>query len=210
MGRKSADSTTQTAAKTKPSGSNSSKSSKLVKPLANKTLKPVSKSLKKPRIVESDEEEVNEPPKKLPVEQEKTTGSSTTTRKTVDDEAKPSTLKQSKSKAVKPVAHSVEATGSEESEEEWVGFGNVSGETGEDEDGSGEEDSGSSEEELLHGLSSEDDQDSSDEEIEHPGLDVSKLPTIAKDDKVVKQKLEKAKRKPVRIASTAILRFLCN
>jgi len=86
---------------------------------------------------------------------------------------------------------------SEESEEEWVGFGGVDEEKDEeDEDESGEEDSGSSEEELLHGLSSDDDQDSSDEEIEIPGIDVSKLPTIAKDDKTVKQKLEKAKRQP--------------
>lgn len=45
-------------------------------------------------------------------------------------------------------------------------------------------------------------QDSSDEEIELPGLDVSKLPTIAKDDKAVKHKLEKAKRKPVCAALT--------
>jgi hypothetical protein len=42
-------------------------------------------------------------------------------------------------------------------------------------------------------------QDSSDDEIELPSLDVSKLSTIAKDDKTVKHKLEKAKLKPVRI-----------
>jgi len=47
---------------------------------------------------------------------------------------------------------------------------------------------------------STDDDDSSDEEVmdedDAPGIDVKKLPTIAKDDAVVKQKLEKAKRKP--------------
>ena len=93
---------------------------------------------------------------------------------------------------------------SEESEQEWVGFGGVDEESSgggeEDEDGE-EDDDNSSEEKLLHGLSS-DDQDSSDEEIELPGINISKLPTIAKDDKVVKQKLERAKRQPVRIALT--------
>ncbi|EIN10017.1 hypothetical protein PUNSTDRAFT_120238 [Punctularia strigosozonata HHB-11173 SS5] len=45
----------------------------------------------------------------------------------------------------------------------------------------------------LHGFSSDD--NSSDEELEDGiGLDVSKLPTIAKDDEAVKLKLEKAKR----------------
>lgn len=45
-----------------------------------------------------------------------------------------------------------------------------------------------------------DDDDSSDEEMndEPDAIEVSKLPTIAKDDEVVKRKLEKAKRKPVR------------
>ncbi|KAJ3555865.1 hypothetical protein NM688_g2344 [Phlebia brevispora] len=44
---------------------------------------------------------------------------------------------------------------------------------------------------------STDDEDSSDEELdaEPEGLDVTKLPTIAKDDVVVKQKLEKAKKR---------------
>ncbi|KAG6833371.1 hypothetical protein H0H87_007988 [Tephrocybe sp. NHM501043] len=51
----------------------------------------------------------------------------------------------------------------------------------------------------LHGFSTDDD-DSSDEEDamddEPSGLDISKLPTIAKDDATVKRKLEKAKRQP--------------
>ena len=44
--------------------------------------------------------------------------------------------------------------------------------------------------------------DSSDEEDisdEIPGIDVGKLPTIAKDNETVKRKLEKAKRKKVSI-----------
>lgn len=47
----------------------------------------------------------------------------------------------------------------------------------------------------------DDDDDSSDEEgidTEIPGIELSKLPTIAKDDATVKRKLEKAKRNPVR------------
>lgn len=48
---------------------------------------------------------------------------------------------------------------------------------------------------------STDDDDSSDEEleVEPESVDATKLPTIAKDDAVVKRKLEKAKRKPVRV-----------
>jgi nucleolar protein 15 len=49
----------------------------------------------------------------------------------------------------------------------------------------------------LHGFSS-DDENSSDEELEDDvGLDVTKLPTRAKDDEAVKRKLEKAKREAV-------------
>ncbi|KAI0636087.1 hypothetical protein C8Q77DRAFT_1052818 [Trametes polyzona] len=53
------------------------------------------------------------------------------------------------------------------------------------------------EEKEFYGFSSDDD-DSSDEEMvdEIPGIDVGKLPTIAKDDETVKRRLEKAKRKP--------------
>lgn len=53
-------------------------------------------------------------------------------------------------------------------------------------------------------------QDSSDEETELSSIDVSKLPTIAKDDRTVKQKLEKAKRKPVCIDSTSDIAFFCD
>ena len=58
----------------------------------------------------------------------------------------------------------------------------------------------------LRGFSTDDD-DSSDEEDamdSEPSFDISKLPTIAKDDATVKQKLEKAKRQPVRLFSTFI------
>lgn len=53
-------------------------------------------------------------------------------------------------------------------------------------------------EKEFYGFSSDDD-DSSDEEMadDIPGIDIGKLPTIAKDDETVKRKLEKAKRKPV-------------
>ena len=46
---------------------------------------------------------------------------------------------------------------------------------------------------------------SSDEEMDDiPGIDIGKLPTIAKDDATVKRKLEKAKRKPVRLAIVSL------
>jgi len=54
------------------------------------------------------------------------------------------------------------------------------------------------EDDYLYGFST--DEDSSDDEgfaLAEEGLDVSKLPTIAKDDATVKRKLEKAKRQPV-------------
>lgn len=63
------------------------------------------------------------------------------------------------------------------------------------------EDAASGEEEnvQMFGFSTDDDDDSSDDEMneERDAIDVGKLPTIAKDDAVVKRKLEKAKRKPV-------------
>lgn len=71
------------------------------------------------------------------------------------------------------------------------------------EDGSEHEDEPSageaSEDEKVLRIFS-DDEDSSDEEgidEEFSGIDVAKLPTIAKDDETVKRKLEKAKRQPV-------------
>ncbi|KAJ7104273.1 hypothetical protein B0H15DRAFT_873884 [Mycena belliarum] len=52
----------------------------------------------------------------------------------------------------------------------------------------------------LHGLSTDDDDSSDDDdgymEVEVSAFDVSKLPTIAKDDATVKRKLENAKRQP--------------
>ncbi|EJF64689.1 hypothetical protein DICSQDRAFT_124880 [Dichomitus squalens LYAD-421 SS1] len=60
-----------------------------------------------------------------------------------------------------------------------------------------EESEAEEQEQELYGFES-DDADSSDEEItdDIPGIDIGKLPTIAKDDATVKRKLEKAKRKP--------------
>lgn len=61
-------------------------------------------------------------------------------------------------------------------------------------------------EEHLFGFST-DDEDSSDDEVndEPDPIEVSKLPTIARDDATVKQKLEKAKRKPVSIAKLSLV-----
>lgn len=61
-----------------------------------------------------------------------------------------------------------------------------------------ESDEESEEDTPLHGFSSdEDSSDDDDAAPEIPGVDVGKLPTIAKDDVTVKRKLEKAKREPV-------------
>jgi len=232
MGRKSTDSAVRTTPKTKTSGFSGA-----VKPAKASTSKPPSAmGPKKPRAIELDEVEANKFLQEPSSKRKKTSVASTTTKS--DGKVKSSTSKKdvqsSKSKLVKSpltapntggnsdpksagkkrkaIPEPVEAD-SEESEEEWVGFGRtseVSSEEDEEEDedkDEGEEGEGddSSEEELLHGLSSDDDQDSSDEEVELPGIDVSKLPTIAKDDKIVKQKLERAKRQPVRISLITFL-----
>ncbi|KAG6827980.1 hypothetical protein H0H92_009806 [Tricholoma furcatifolium] len=67
------------------------------------------------------------------------------------------------------------------------------------EDDEGEDGDEEEEDVHLHGFSTDDD-DSSDEEddMDHEpsAIDISKLPTIAKDDATVKRKLEKAKRQP--------------
>ena len=228
MGRKSTDSTAQAKAKTKPSGSTPSMAPKLAKTLTPTSggtpgPKPASMGSRKPKAVESDKVEAGGHSEGSPAKRKKTTVPLTTTKKSVDDIPKPSTSKkdvQPKPKPVKStlttanpggnsepksvrkgqkaVPEPVEAD-SEESEE-WVGFGGADEEEDEEE-GSCD----SSEEDLLHGLSSDDDQDSSDEEVDLPGIDISKLPTIAKDDKIVKQKLEKAKRQTVCITSTITL-----
>lgn len=231
MGRRSTDSAAQTKTKTKAPSSGSSKTSKPGSASLSayiETPKTPSMRSKKQRTVGPDEEEEGGP-SAVPPTKKKATIASTTTKKSVDDKSKPSISKkdlQSRSKPVKSpptvantggnfgpkaarkkqkVAPEPVEADSEESEQEWVGFGGADEGSGEEEDEEDEDgnmkggDDDSSEEELLHGLSS-DDQDSSDEEVELPGIDVSKLPTIAKDDKTVKQKLDKAKRKPVCIA----------
>lgn len=60
------------------------------------------------------------------------------------------------------------------------------------------------EEAMLHGLSTDDD-DSSDEEVDGPPLDISKLPTIAKDDATLSKRLEKAKKQSVCCFTFALL-----
>ncbi|KAF8072063.1 hypothetical protein FPV67DRAFT_1483737 [Lyophyllum atratum] len=59
--------------------------------------------------------------------------------------------------------------------------------------------SGDDEEDLhLHGFSTDDDSSDEEDAMDHEpsAFDISKLPTIAKDDATVKRKLEKAKRQP--------------
>ena len=219
MGRKSTEPAAQPKTKTRASGSGPSKSLAFT---SGNTPKP-----KKLRVAEPDEERVGGPSKAPPTKRKKATialaadkPKSSASKEDVRFKSKPvrSPLtaanpgRKSDPKAAgkkKAVPEPVEAD-SEESEQEWVGFGDGEGEEEDEDEDEGGDNSDFSEEELLHGLSS-DDQDSSDEEVELPGIGVSKLPTIAKDDKIVKQKLEKAKRQPVRIAfacsSTLLLNF---
>ena len=63
----------------------------------------------------------------------------------------------------------------------------------------------------LHGFSTDDDDSSDEEDAMDDGpsaFDVSKLPTIAKDDATVKRKLDQAKRQPVRLLLSLIKYFI--
>ena len=100
---------------------------------------------------------------------------------------KPSKPSASSAKAPKKIA-SKRRESAEESDQN----------TQESSSGHEESRSESEEEQDLHGLTTDDD-DSSDEDdnIDANPVDVDKLPTIAKDDAVVRAKLEKAKRQAV-------------
>ncbi|KAF9234628.1 hypothetical protein BU15DRAFT_65551 [Melanogaster broomeanus] len=58
------------------------------------------------------------------------------------------------------------------------------------------EDSGADADDYLYGFSTDDDDSSDDEAIVEEGIDVGKLPTVAKDDATVQKKLERANRQP--------------
>ncbi|KAF9448310.1 RNA-binding domain-containing protein [Macrolepiota fuliginosa MF-IS2] len=113
-------------------------------------------------------------------------------KKLADDKSPPSTTKQTKTKQqakVKEKSPSPAALASD-------------GEDGEEEQAEGEVEEEASGDDHLHGFSTDED-DSSDEDEEvgedKPGLsafEISKLPTVAKDDESVKRRLEKAKRQP--------------
>jgi nucleolar protein 15 len=71
-------------------------------------------------------------------------------------------------------------------------------------EGSSDENSDDDASVHLHGFSTDED-DSSDEDDwmghDPSAIDTGKLPTVAKDDAVVKQRLEKAKRQPVSLSA---------
>jgi nucleolar protein 15 len=58
----------------------------------------------------------------------------------------------------------------------------------------------------LHGFSTDEDSSDEDLDIEDAGIDVGKLPTISKDDIVVKRKLDRAKRQQVCFTSVSSCR----
>jgi nucleolar protein 15 len=69
------------------------------------------------------------------------------------------------------------------------------------------------EETHLQGFSSDEDssdEDDGDDAPDIPGVDIGKLPTIAKDDATVRRKLEKAKREPVRDRLVPVLHRFTN
>ncbi|KAG8691113.1 hypothetical protein FRC11_006686 [Ceratobasidium sp. 423] len=68
-----------------------------------------------------------------------------------------------------------------------------------DEEGQSEEESGDDEETHIQGFSTDEDSsdDDRDEAPELPGIDLAKLPAVAKDDATVRRRLDKAKKEPV-------------
>ena len=73
-----------------------------------------------------------------------------------------------------------------------------------------DEDQDEDEGDHLHGFSTDDDDSSDEEDAMDDGpsaFDVSKLPTIAKDDATIKHKLDKAKRQPVCLP-LSLIRFV--
>lgn len=106
--------------------------------------------------------------------------------------------KTKKRKASPAPAPDTSSDDEDESEEKEEGLEQPSA------DESDEPGSSSEESVHLHGFSTDDDDSSDDEEGMNDDplpIDLGKLPTIAKDDAIVKRKLEKAKRKPVRSPS---------
>lgn len=120
---------------------------------------------------------------------------------------KPSEVKQRSKLA--PPADSDESSDEGEDVDEKIDVEEDKSSDKGDDDGSSEEE----EDTHLHGFSSSDD-DSSDEDddmgVEPVGIDVGKLPTIAKDDESVKRKLDKAKKQPVSQVPCATFPYLTN
>ncbi|KAF9496829.1 hypothetical protein BDN71DRAFT_1445783 [Pleurotus eryngii] len=105
--------------------------------------------------------------------------------------SKPSDVKRPSKLA--PPADSAESPDEEEdADEERDGEEDENSDKGDDGSSEGEEDT------HLHGFSSSDNDSSDDDDmdVEPVGIDVGKLPTIAKDDESVKRKLDKAKKQP--------------
>lgn len=126
--------------------------------------------------------------------------------KKLADDVKPSKAGAGKGKGVKRPRVEVEQSSEDEAEEE------VEEEAEDDEDdaeGAAEDSEEEDDEVHLRGFSSGSDSSDDDEDVdEAPPLDVSKLPTIAKDDETVRRRLEKAKKQPVSIQTVIYPRDL--
>ncbi|EIW84101.1 RNA-binding domain-containing protein [Coniophora puteana RWD-64-598 SS2] len=103
--------------------------------------------------------------------------------------------KSAKSSA-KPKSKSAPVPPPEESGSEPEADGNSDG-ADEAKDDSGSEDAEEESEGELYGFSTDEDSDDDDMEVgDGEGVDIGKLPTIAKDDRSIQRRLEKAKREP--------------
>jgi len=106
--------------------------------------------------------------------------------------------KRSKSakSVAKPKSKSAPVPSLEESGSEPEADGNSDDVDGAKDD-SASEDAEEESEEVLYGFSTDEDSDDDDMEVgDGEGVDIGKLPTIAKDDRSIQRRLEKAKREP--------------
>lgn len=172
------------------------------KPSSSKTLKrkkevdevdePIMSSKKSLKKVKKDEGSPSKPAKTSKTAPEESVASST---KPVNEK------KQAQSKPELPIPTSISRSRTLQSSTVTMMGKFLKGPVPEPESSVAEEDEDEDEDDIshLHGFSTDDDDSSEEEDAmddEPSAFDVSKLPTIAKDDATIKHKLEKAKRQP--------------
>ncbi|KAI0833663.1 hypothetical protein BC628DRAFT_1414410 [Trametes gibbosa] len=169
-------------------------------PAANKSVEVTDKKKRKAAAVEENSEEV---PAKSTKKRRNSTAvgdAEIARKKTANDSAKAAASALKATKKSRDITAAQEPALPQKASKKAKGKAQPKAPSPQPEESAVEEESNADEEEGANeyfGFSSDDD-DSSDEEMDDdiPGIDIGKLPTVAKDDETVKRKLEKAKRKP--------------